>query len=389
MSSSSTPLKIMRIIARLNIGGPAIHVILLAEQFEKRSDKHDLVCGQVGENEGDMHYLADEKNVTPLIIPELGREISLFRDIRTVYELYRLMRQSQPDIVHTHTAKAGFTGRIAAWLARVPVRVHTFHGHVFHGYFGTWKTRFFIWLERFCAWTSHRIITISPQLRDELADNYRIAPRQKIEIVPLGFDLSKFRDAVPLADFHQHYNLPTDKKLIAIIGRLVPIKNHEFFLQVAHELNQQRDDVYFVIVGDGECRTELTQTVETLGLTEKVSFLGWYPQIQDLLPHFSAVALTSHNEGTPVSLIEALSTGIPVVSTDVGGVTDVLAQGDYGRLVAVGNTVGFSTALSDILDGNHPDLVEIQTIMFERYHIDRLTDDLAQLYQNLLIENKH
>ena len=381
---AESPLKIMRIIARLNIGGPAIHVILLAEQFALRGDTHYLVCGTVGEHEGDMHFLADEKNITPMIIPELGRAISPLRDIRTIYKLYRLMRHYQPDVVHTHTAKAGFVGRIAARLARVPVRVHTFHGHVFQGYFGRWKTRFFIWLERFCAWTSQRVITISPQLRDELANKYHIAPHSKIEVIPLGFDLSKFKNAQPLADFHERYHLPPDKKFVAIIGRLTPIKNHKFFLQVAHQLAQQRGDVHFLIVGDGESRADLEKMVETLNLTEQVSFLGWYPHIDHLLPHFSVVALTSHNEGTPVSLIEAMATKIPVVSTAVGGVADILHQGEYGKLVAVGDIAGFGSALAETLDGQHADLEQVQTAMFAQYHIDRLTQDLAELYQNLL-----
>ena len=380
------PLKIMRIIARLNIGGPAIHVILLAEQFALRGDKHYLVCGQVGEHEGSMHYLADEKSIEPIIFPELGREISPLRDICTIYKLYRLMHRYKPDVVHTHTAKAGFTGRIAAWVAGVPIRVHTFHGHVFHGYFGTWKTRFFIWLERFCAWTSHRLITISPQLREELANIYHIAPYSKIAVVPLGFDLSKFQNAQPLPDFYERYNLPKDKKFVGIIGRLVPIKNHEFFLQVAQKLGEQRDDVHFLIVGDGERRGALEAMVESLNFTEQVSFLGWYPHIQDLLPHFSAVALTSHNEGTPVSIIEAMATGIPVVSSAVGGVADVLQHGEYGKLVKAGDVAGFVTALSELLDGHHADLEKAQAAIFGHYHIDRLTRDLAQLYANLLAD---
>src|SRR5574341_408181 len=167
----------MRIIARLNVGGPAIHVILLTHYFR-----------QIG-YEGDLSYLADSKNVHPIIIPQLGREISPWHDFFVLLKLVHLMRRYRPDIVHTHTAKAGLIGRIAAWLAGVPVRVHTFHGHVFYGYFSPIKSRIFIWLERFCARISSCIITISPKLQDELVNTYRIAPAEKFRTVSLGLDL--------------------------------------------------------------------------------------------------------------------------------------------------------------------------------------------------------
>ncbi|NDJ86156.1 MAG: glycosyltransferase family 4 protein, partial [Chloroflexi bacterium] len=224
------PIKVMRIIARLNVGGPAIHVISLTGLLREPDFESILVCGHIDETEGDMQYLAEERGIEPVIIPTLGRDISLLRDIGTIWQLYRLIRRYRPVIVDTHTAKAGFVGRIAAWLARVPVRLHTFHGHVFHGYFGPRKTQLFLMLERLCARLSSRIITISPGLRDELVNTYHIAPAAKFVVVPLGFDLAPLTARPPRA------SNPT--RVVGIVGRLVPIKNHKLFLDAARLLLQ-------------------------------------------------------------------------------------------------------------------------------------------------------
>jgi glycosyltransferase involved in cell wall biosynthesis len=295
------------------------------------------------------------------------------------------MRQHRPDIVHTHTAKAGFVGRLAAWLASVPVRVHTFHGHTFHGYFSPAKTRLFIILERFCARLSTRVITISPKLRDDLIHTYRIAPPEKVVVVPLGLDLQ------PLAALHKdganfrlQYGLPPDKKIVGIVGRLVPIKNHHLFLQVAERLVKQRHDVHFIIIGDGECRAELEQQVSESGINDHVSFLGWIEEVGMVLSGLDVLALTSNNEGTPVSIIEAMAAGVPVVATAVGGVADVLENGALGYITPPDDAELFAAALSQILDGDPPDTALAQKVALERYDISRLVHDLDMLYHDLL-----
>ncbi|MCB9435602.1 MAG: glycosyltransferase family 4 protein [Anaerolineales bacterium] len=383
---TSEPLRIMQVIARLNVGGPAAHVILLTEHFGPPSYKTMLVCGQIDPHEGDMVYLADEKGITPYIIPDLGRSISPIRDAKTIVKLYRLMRTYKPHVVHTHTAKAGFVGRIAAWLARVPVRVHTFHGHVFHGYFGKAKTCLFLWLERGCAKLSSRLITISPSLRDELVEHYHIASQERFVVLPLGIDLGVFAQPTSQdpAAIRQHYNLPVSSKLIGIVGRLVDIKNHALFLEAAHQVILQRQDVHFVVVGDGELHAGLEQQVESLNLQSYVTFIGWVKDLAPLLHTIDILALTSNNEGTPVSIIEAMAAGIPVVATAVGGVPDVLGGGSLGTLTPAHDPKAFADALIRVLDGNHPSTQEAQMTALERYSLERFMKDIDQLYRSLL-----
>ncbi|MBN1562315.1 MAG: glycosyltransferase family 4 protein [Anaerolineae bacterium] len=392
------PIRIMRIIARLNVGGPAIHVTLLTEHLSPPDYESLLVCGQIGPDEGDMTYLAAQRGIEPVYIAELGRALSPIRDLSTLYKLWRLMRQFRPDVVHTHTAKAGFVGRIAAWLARVPVRVHTFHGHVFHGYFSPVKTKLFLWLERFTARLSDRLITISPGLRDELVTEYRIAPVSKFEIVPLGLELAPYAETPRhQGDFRAEFNIPSDAPLIGIVGRLVPIKNHALFLQAADQVRRTIPNAQFVIIGDGERRAEIEAHVDTLNLRDAVTFTGW---LQDLKPAYSdmdVLVISSDNEGTPVSIIEALAAGVAVVSTAVGGVPDLLRNGDYGRLVPPHDPGALADAIIDaatnatgatLTGGATESDKNVQTAtqqaVIAAYDISRLASDLAALYQKLL-----
>ncbi len=379
------PIRIMRLIARLNVGGPAIHVTLLTERLSAPDFETTLVCGHIGPGEGDMAYLAAERGIQPVYIAELGRELSLLRDLLTLLKLWRLMRRLRPDVVHTHTAKAGFVGRAAAWLARVPVRVHTYHGHVFHGYFSPAKTRLFLWLERLTARLTDRLITISPALKDELAHTYRIAPESKFAVVPLGLELAPYADLPRHSgSFRAAYNIPANAPLIAIVGRLVPIKNHGLFVQMAACVRQSIPDAHFAIIGDGECRAAIEAQVETLNLHDAVTFTGW---MQDLKPAYSAMdvlVISSDNEGTPVSIIEALAAGVRVVSTAVGGVPDLLRHGDYGRLVPPGDPDALAAAGGDVAALNDPEPAGARQAVVAAYDITRLADDLAALYRDLL-----
>jgi len=384
------PIKIMRIIARLNVGGPALHVTLLTEKLSLPDFETQLVCGQIAPTEGDMSYLAAEKGIAPIIIPELGRSISPLRDIKTIFKLYRLMRHHCPDVVHTHTAKAGFVGRIAAWLARVPVRLHTFHGHVFHGYFSPLKTKVFLWLERFTARLSTRIITISPKLKDELVNTYHIGPAKNFIVVPLGLDLYPLAtkpSAATLSQIRQERGIPNDKKLVGIVGRLTAIKNHELFLEAAQKIASQHDDLHFVIIGDGEERPYLEQSVKNRGLSDSFTFAGWFQDIGLMLHQLDVLVNTSDNEGTPVSVIEAMVAKIPVVATAVGGTPDVLNNGEFGRLVPPRDANQLVQAILETLENVDPEmLTQAQTAALNRYDISRLVDDLSTLYHDLLVE---
>ncbi|MBI5958782.1 MAG: glycosyltransferase [Chloroflexi bacterium] len=381
----SCPIRIMRIIARLNVGGPAIHVTLLTERLGPPDFESTLVCGNIGPDEGDMAYLAEARGIQPVYIPELGRELSPLRDLKTLFKLWRLMRRLRPDVVHTHTAKAGFVGRLAAWLAGVPVRVHTFHGHVFHGYFSPTKTRLFLWLERFNARISSSLITISPRLRDELVQDYAIAPLEKFSVVPLGLELAPFAEmARHQGDFRARFNLPADAPLVGIIGRLVPVKNHELFLNMAARVRQAIPSAHFVIVGDGETRAAVEAQVSALGLENAVTFTGWQADVKPAYSALDVLVISSRNEGTPVSIIEALAAGVPVVSTAVGGVPDLLRGGAFGRLVPPDDPDALAAAVIATLADSPTDQKNIRQAITAEYDISRLAADLAQLYRSLL-----
>lgn len=383
------PIRVMRLIARLNIGGPAIHVTLLTAWLRPPEFETLLVCGHIGEHEGDMAYLAGQKGIQPVMIAELGRELAPLRDLRTLLKLWRLMRRFRPDIVCTHTAKAGLVGRWAAWLARVPVRVHTFHGHVFHGYFGPAKTRLFLVLERLTARITDRLITISPALRDELVHTYHIAPFEKFVVVPLGLELDPFA-ATPRhqGQFRAEHRIPPAAPLIGIVGRLVPIKNHGLFVEMAARVRAARPEAHFVIIGDGETRAAVEQQVSAAGLSNAVTFTGWLTDLRPAYSDLDALVITSRNEGTPVSLIEALTAGVPVVSTAVGGVPDLLQGGAYGQLVPPDDPAALASAVLDALDDSGMDRAAVQQAVIVQYGIARLAGDVAALYRDLLADRR-
>ncbi len=382
------PIKVMHIIARLNIGGAAVYVIELVEQLNDLGYDAQLICGVVGKDEGDMRYIADERHVAVTILPRLGREISFVGDLTTVFRLWRLIRRERPDVVHTHTAKAGLVGRLAAWLSGVPVIVHTFHGHVFAGYFGGLKTKVFLQLERFCARLSTRLITLSPDLKRDLATVFKIAPAEKIEIIQLGFDLRKLL-AVQRSNgnFRAEQHIPDRAPLIGIVGRLVAIKNHEFFFEAARRVLDQLPTAYFAVVGDGERRLELEALAQSLGIADHVRFTGW---ITDLTPVYSALdtlVLCSKNEGLPVSLIEAMAAGVPVVATAVGGGNDLLDGGCLGAISPPESAAALSDAILQTLaeSSTAQNTAQIaRAAVRERYDISQSAAKTDALYRQLL-----
>jgi glycosyltransferase involved in cell wall biosynthesis len=342
-------IRVMRVIARLNIGGPAIHAILLTAGLDPDRFESTLVTGVEAAYEGNMLDLAAQKGVQPLVIPQLGREISPLKDWVTLLKLYRLFRDRRPHIVHTHTAKAGTVGRLAAWLAGVPVVVHTFHGHVFHDYFGALQTRVFIGIERFLASLSDRIVTVSQGQRRELAD-YGVASLGKIAVVPLGFELDTLLNCEPLrGQLRRELGISARTALVGIVARLTAIKNHRLFLDAARLVVEAGQEAMFLIVGDGELRAELEAYVAELGLAERVIFTGWRRDLPRIYADLDVVALSSLNEGTPVSLIEAMAAAKPVVATRVGGVADVILDKESGYLVQSKNAEGLARGILDLL----------------------------------------
>jgi len=375
-------MKIMMIVARLNVGGVARNVIQMADALQAVDDVDViLVNGHIGADEGDMQYLANGAQFEQVVLPSLGRALSPINDLKTIWQLWRLMLIHKPDVVHTHTAKAGFVGRLAAWLARIPTRVHTFHGHVFHGYFSPRKTQIFLWLERFSAQISTGIITLSEALKRDLVDIYRVTNASKLTIIPLGLNLQ------PLATmprrqgtFRQALGFAPDVPIIAVVGRLVPIKNHELFLHAAHELHRSNPTVRFVIVGDGERRQAIEEQITVLGLNDVVTITGWVQDVQTVISDVDLVTITSHNEGTPVSLLEALAHGVPVVSTDVGGVRDLLSPELTSWIVPLDDPQLLAKTWQSALS-QQGDLSSIQKHVLNTYDIQATVKQHLHLYQ--------
>jgi len=400
-------IKILRIITRLNIGGPSIHVSLLTKGLDPERFESILVSGNVSNLEGDMSYVATDLGLKPQVLPSLRREISLPRDIRTLLRLLKLLVQESPDIVDTHTAKAGTLGRLAVFIhnrlhkRRVMV-IHTFHGHVFHGYFNQLKSRMFIWAERLQAKATDVIIAISASQRNELSRKYHIAPEEKFRTVKLGFDLQSFSSIKNLkGQFRKSVGVNPETILIGIVGRLVAIKNHKMFLDAAKIFIEENRGIQakFMIIGDGELQRELMSYSAGLGLSDFVIFCGWARDLPEVYADLDILVLTSINEGTPVSIIEAMASSVPVISTDAGGVRDLTGppQPKYdldgfeicqrGLICRQGDTNGLAKGIKFLLINStyREKTINAARIFVKRgYSVDRLLREMESIYLNLI-----
>lgn len=380
-------IRVMRIIARLNIGGPALHATLLTERLDPRRYQSILVTGVEEPGEGNYLALHGRRSADVVILPALGREIDVRRDVTTLLQLVRLIRRVRPHIVHTHTAKAGAVGRLAAWLARVPVIVHTYHGHVLDGYFTPWKTRVFVAIERWLARRAHCLLAVSDNVRRELLAR-GIGTPERLRVLPLGLELDRFVAADACrGDLRRELGVKSDTPLTGIVARLVPIKAHETFVAMA-ALLAGRTDGHFVVVGDGERRAELERLARQAGLNGRMHFLGWRADLERVYADLDVVVLTSRNEGSPVALIEAMAAGRPVVATLVGGVPDVVQDGVSGVLVGVGDAEALAAAVEQLIKdparGRLMGEAGRQRVQ-QVYGAERLLRDIDELYQELLL----
>ena len=434
-------MKVVRIIARLNVGGPAKHVAWLEAGLRRRGGESLLVAGVVPKGEDDMGYFAASLGVEPHVIAEMSREVSP-KDAVTVWKLYGLLRRERPDLVHTHTAKAGTAGRVAGLLYRWltpsalwgrPRRcrlVHTYHGHIFHSYYGRWKTRFFLFVERALARVAtDRIVVVSAQQLEEINGRFRVGRREQFEVIPLGLDTRAFGDwAARRAALRREWGAHDCDVLVGIVGRLTEIKNHRLFLEAAALLKKRRAHeasadgdlrgandaahaggggvwgegrVRFVVIGDGHLREELEVHAAALGLGDDVEFAGLRDDPENFYPALDVVALTSLNEGTPLTLIEAMANSRAVVSTAVGGVVDLLGGVEESELrrphrwrvcergvqVRPNDAEAFAEALEHLAAdrGLRAALGERGREFVERnYSVERLVEDVLRLYEDLL-----
>jgi len=382
------PIKILRAITRLNIGGPAIHAILLSRALNDGAlFQSTLVTGTTAPHEGDMLDLARARSVEPLMLPALGREISPLDDLVSLARMVNLVRQLRPDIVHTHMAKAGTVGRLAARICGVPLVVHTYHGHVFHSYFSPARTRVFLTIERALGLATNRIIVVGDGQRDEIA-SYGVAPLRKLTTIRLGLELDQFLDTEShRGELRRELGIDADAPLVGIVGRLVPIKAPELFLQAAVKVREALPSAQFLVVGDGERRQELETLADHLGLKASVHFLGWRRDLVRVYADLDVVVLSSLNEGSPVVLIEALASARPVVATAVGGVPEVVINGQTGLTVPVSDVASLSESILTLLrDRALADRLGQagRQHVYPRYDSSRLVDDVRQLYLNEL-----
>jgi glycosyltransferase involved in cell wall biosynthesis len=385
--SADGRITVVRIIDRLNIGGPAIHAVVTSRGLDRTRFRTVLVIGSIEATEGDMGYLLEAGGIDQVVsIPSLGREMRPLRDVKTLLQVMRVVLRERPSVVHTHKAKAGAIGRVVAFLCGVPVRVHTFHGHVLRGYFSPAKTRVYQRLERLLARTSSKLVVPSPRLADELAGEFNVAPRDHFQVIPLGFDLGPFAGAESLrGQLRAELGVNAQTPLVGIVGRMVPVKDHRTFVKAAALLHARRPDVRFVLVGGGELEGAIRAEVDAAGLTAHSHFLGWRRDLARIYADLDLVVLSSLNEGTPVSLIEAMAAGTPVVATAVGGVPDVLRGGGRGALCPPQDPSALAAAMEGALGPEaRARAATFRPAINDEYGAVRLCRQLAELYDSLL-----
>jgi glycosyltransferase involved in cell wall biosynthesis len=383
------PIPVLRVIARLNIGGPAIQAISLTALMDERGYTTRLVRGSESADEGSMDDLAERMGVRPTLVASMRRDPGL-GDLRALARIARIARRDRPALVHTHAAKGGTLGRVAVMLAfprKRPKVVHTFHGHSLTGYFSSRTARIYTRIERFLARRTDVLVAVSEEVRDDLV-GLGVAPRERFEVVRLGLDLSAFagdgdREARRAA-LRAQWGVGCEEQVVTLVARLVPIKRVDRFLAMA-ALLRDRPDTRFVVVGDGELREQLQASEPARALGDRVVWAGFRRDVPDVCFASDVVVLTSDNEGTPVSLIEAQAAAVPVVSTSVGGVRSVVLDGSSGLLAD--EPEALAAAVGSLLDD--PARAAAMAArgrehVLATFGVERLVDDLDRLYRRLL-----
>ncbi|MEI6488830.1 MAG: glycosyltransferase [Bacteroidota bacterium] len=391
--------KVLRIINRFNLGGPTYNVAYLTKYMSGEYETL-LVGGAKDDTEESSDFIVTDLGLKPIIIDEMKREISLIDDFNAYRKIKQIIKEFKPDIVHTHASKAGTIGRLAAYHCGVPVIVHTFHGHVFHSYFGRIKTTLYKNIERYLAGKTTAIIAISEKQKEELVVENNICRSDKVHVIPLGFDLSKFQENIfeKRKSFRKKYHVDDDEIVITIIGRLVPVKNHQLFLEgIKYVSEKTTKKIRAFIVGDGECRQSIEFKAKELDIPfvdssksekkEILTFTSWIKEIDIVLSGSDILTLTSFNEGTPVSLIEAQAANVPIVSTNVGGIENIVIPQITALLCENNNIKEYSELLLFLVEN---DALRSEMAkhgwkqVHEKFHFTRLVRNVETLYKKLL-----
>lgn len=392
--------RILRIHNRLIIGGPTLNVLNLTKYLQPDFETL-LVVGEKEHHEQDAGAMAAKMGIEPVIIPEMGRSIHPLKDYATYQKIKKLIKSFQPDIVHTHAAKPGAVGRLAAITSKVPVIVHTYHGHVFHSYFGKAKTQVFLNIERAMALRSDALIAISEQQKKELSADFKIANPQKFKIVPLGFELDRFYTdpQAKREKFRTEFDIKDDEIAIGITGRLVPVKNHNLFIEaIAYVLKNTHKKIRAFIIGDGETREAIEIVANALHIPftkfgerytspRPLTFTSWRTDIDIINAGLDIICLTSLNEGTPVSLIEAQAANKPIVSTRVGGIQDIVIENQTALLSDITDRQTFCKNLLSLVNNDqlrHNLGKNSADWVIERFSVQRLAADFRKLYYELM-----
>lgn len=396
-------IRVLRIMHRINVGGPTHHAGFLTKFMNNKIFESFLISGQINNEEASGEYILNEMNVNVHYLKNMRREINLFNDVKAYLEVRKIIKKYKPHIVHTHAAKSGAIGRLAAYHEKVPVIIHTFHGHVFHSYFGFFKTKFYKLIEIYLAKRSNKIIAISKRQKHELSTIHKICEKKHIEVINLGFNLNKFKKNKhqKRLKFRDEFNIAKNEIAIGIVGRLTKIKNQKLFIDLIDKLSLlKKYKIKAFIIGDGEDFDFLRNYAEKKNLSyllpnEEYSntnlvFTSWRKDMDYVYNGLDIVCLTSLNEGTPVTLIEALASSKPVVSTNVGGVIDVLSN----------NKSGFIVKSNDLNDLYNKTLTLIkneklredfskygQKYAFEKFSYSRLVLEIEELYKRLINKN--
>lgn len=386
------PIKVLRIINRFNLGGPTYNVTYLSaylpDQFQTK-----LVGGSAELNEGDALFIPHQHGLNPEIIKDLQRSVNVMADRRAYKKIKKIIKDFKPDIVHTHASKSGAIGRLAAFKCKVPVVVHTFHGHVFHSYFGQLKTTFYKVIERYLAKRSTAIIAISEKQKDELVTIHQIANTEKVHVVNLGFNLDRFQTdkMQKRLSFVKDYKIDEAAICIGIIGRLTAVKNHQLFFKIIEKVFEQTNaKIHVFIIGDGELKPELVSISDQISSkfpNQNITFTSWIKDVSIPLARLDIVCLTSFNEGTPVSLIEAQASNVAVLSTDVGGVRDIVSQHKTGVVIKSEDTNRYAQELVNLIESSDK-LSDMKAngwgFVKEKFHYKTLCFNIEQLYLKLL-----
>jgi glycosyltransferase involved in cell wall biosynthesis len=391
----SHPLKILRVIARLNVGGPARHVVLLDQGLRARGHQTLLVHGAVGAGEASLEHLAQSEQLRIVKVPELGPRITVFSDFRAFLKLLRVTFREAPDVIHTHTAKAGTLGRAAAVLYnatrsrnRRALIVHTFHGHVLSGYFGPVGNGLVRCVERTMAKMTDCVITISASQRDDIVGKFRVAPEARVATVPLGLNLQPLLSARNgTSMLRERGGIPARDIVFGYVGRFVPIKNLNTLVLAFASVLRQLPNAWLMLVGDGPLRADIEVATQRAGVAARVRFPGWTDDLPGVYGAIDVCVLSSLNEGTPVAAIEAMAAGRPVIATRVGGVPDIIDTGRTGILVPADDINALADAMLALARDAEARARMGQAASKEvisRFSHLRLVDDIDRLYADRL-----